>query len=112
MTFGQFIRSRREARGMTVTALAEQIGVSLGYASRIERERENPPPDHLILRLATVLQLPTDELFARAQRLPPDMRPHAGDVIEIYRQQVGGRRPRRKPLVQPDLLEPGDPAAA
>ena len=73
MAFGKYIRREREGRDMTLTELARRVEVSIADLSRIERERENPPPDRLVSALANALGLPTDDLFA-ARRLPPDMR--------------------------------------
>jgi transcriptional regulator with XRE-family HTH domain len=74
MAFGKYIRREREVRDMTLTELARRVEVSIADLSRIERERENPPPDRLVSALASALGLPTDDLFAAARRLPPDMR--------------------------------------
>ena len=68
----------------------ENIG-SIAYLSRIERERENPPPDRLVSALARALGLPADGLFAAAKRLPPDLRARTEDVIAVYRQQTARR---------------------
>ena len=92
MAFGHFIRQTREERDMTLTELARRVEVSIAYLSRIERERENPPADRVVTALARVLELPADDLFAAARRLPPDMRAHTQDVIAAYRQQSAGRR--------------------
>ena len=78
---------------MTLTELARKVEVSIAYLSRIERERENPPPDHLITALAGALGLPLDDLFAVARRLPPDLRARTHDVIGVYRRQAGRRAP-------------------
>lgn len=91
MAFGHYIRRRRERREMTLTELARRVEVSIAYLSRIERERENPPPDHLISALAVALGAPPDELFAAARRLPPDLRARTDRVIAVYRQQAAGR---------------------
>lgn len=74
MAFGKYIRGEREGRDMRLTELARRVEVSIADLSRIERERENPPPDRLVSALASALGLPTDDLFAAARRLPPDMR--------------------------------------
>jgi transcriptional regulator with XRE-family HTH domain len=49
------LRRQREERGMTLTELARRVEISIAYLSRIERERENPPPDYLISALAGAL---------------------------------------------------------
>ena len=45
MAFGHSLRRQREEREMTLTELARRVEISIAYLSRIERERENPPPD-------------------------------------------------------------------
>jgi len=91
VAFGRFIRRVREERAMTLTELARRVEVSIAYLSRIERERENPPPDRLMTALARALGLPVDDVFAAARRLPPDLRARTDDVIAVYRQQAAGR---------------------
>ena len=92
MAFGHYIRRQREERDMTLTELARRLEISIAYLSRIERERENPPPDRLISALACALGLPPDDLFAAARRLPPDLRARTDHVIAVYRKQAAGRR--------------------
>jgi len=91
MAFGKYLRREREGLNMTLTELARRVEVSIAYLSRIERERENPPPDRLVSALARALGLPADDLFAAARRLPPDLRSCTQDVIAVYRQQTAGR---------------------
>jgi HTH-type transcriptional regulator, competence development regulator len=85
MSFGAFIRERRLARGLTLLDVAAEIDVSIPYLSRIERERENPPRDELIQRIAEALDIPPDEAFAAARRLPPDLQGRATEVVAFYR---------------------------
>ncbi|MGB6538630.1 MAG: helix-turn-helix transcriptional regulator [Xanthobacteraceae bacterium] len=92
MAFGHYLRREREQRDITLTELARRVEVSIAYLSRIERERENAPPDHLISALAGALRIRPDDLFAAARRLPPDLRARTQHVIELYRRQTGGRR--------------------
>ena len=88
MAFGHYLRRQREEREMTLTELARRVEISIAYLSRIERERENPPPDHLISALASALSLPLDDLRER----PPDGRPF--ELVEnhnkSHRQDIGG----------------------
>ena len=91
MAFGRYIRRAREQRALTITEVARRLDISIAYLSRIERERENPPPDRLMTALARALDLPVDDVFAAAKRLPPDLRARTDDVIAVYRQQAAGR---------------------
>ena len=94
MAFGKYLRRERDEREMTLTELARRVDISIAYLSRIERERENPPPDHLVWALARALDLPADDLFAAAKRLPPDLRARTEDVIAVYRMQAARRASR------------------
>jgi HTH-type transcriptional regulator, competence development regulator len=85
MRFGAFIRQHRNARGLTLLDVAAEIDVSVPYLSKIERDRENPPRDEIIRRLARVLSIPEDEAFAAASRLPPDLQGRASEVFALYR---------------------------
>ena len=85
MTFGELIRQQREARGLTLLEVAAEVGISIGYLSRIERGRENVPGDELIRRISTKIGLPQDDAFAAARRLPPDLKPRAREMFALYR---------------------------
>lgn len=85
MSFGALIRQRRNERGLTLLDVAAEVELSVPYLSRIERNRENPPRDELIRRLAQVLDIPEDEAFAAARRLPPDLQGRASEVFALYR---------------------------
>jgi transcriptional regulator with XRE-family HTH domain len=52
--FGTLIKRTREQKGLTVRALAEAIGKSPGYVSRIEVQGEIPSVE-LVAELATAL---------------------------------------------------------
>ncbi len=85
MGFGRYIRSKREAEGMQMKELCKRLDISMAYWSRIERDMEYPPKDDLIQRAAEVLNLPLDEAFTQAQRLPPDLRGAMPAVVAAYR---------------------------
>lgn len=85
MSFGALIRQRRNERGLTLLDVAAEVELSVPYLSRIERNRENPPRDELIRRLAQVLDIPEDEAFAAARRLPPDLQGRASELFALYR---------------------------
>lgn len=90
MAFGRYLRRLREEKGVTLTEVARKVEVSIAYLSRIERDRENPPPDRLLMSIARALGVPADDLFGAARRLPPDLRVHTQQVIAVYRRQSAG----------------------
>ena len=84
-SFGSFLRVRRCHLGRTLADVAAAVEISIPYLSRIERDREGPPSDDLIRRLASALDLLEDDAFAAARRLPPDLQGRAAEVFALYR---------------------------
>jgi transcriptional regulator with XRE-family HTH domain len=75
-TFGEWIEQQREHAGLTVGELAERAGVSRVWLQvlrkggrRIEGEWRQPNPKSAALaRVARALNVPVEEMFARAGR--------------------------------------------
>jgi transcriptional regulator with XRE-family HTH domain len=74
--FGEWIEQRRQHAGLTVGELAERAGVSRVWLQvlrkggrRIEREwRPANPKSDALARVARALDVPVEEMFARAGR--------------------------------------------
>ncbi len=78
MTFGQFIRDRRERlretdRRFSVRQVAQRIGVEPAYLSKIEREEVAPPSEEKIRALAQELGEDVDVLLAMAGKVSSDL---------------------------------------
>ena len=85
MTFGQFIRDRRERLRETDTCfsvrqVARRIGVEPAYLSKIEREEVAPPSEEKIRALARELDEDVDLLLAMAGKV-------STDLLEIIRKR-------------------------
>lgn len=89
MSFGALPRTRRNERGIALKDLALGAGLSLPSLSRIERDRENPPGNEIIMKLAEIIGIPADDLFVQAQL--PDQRQRPDPVFVAYRRPGGGR---------------------
>lgn len=63
MTLATNIRSRREARGMSLTALAHLAGVSKGYISQLENAEETRPSADILQRIAETLGTSVEALL-------------------------------------------------
>jgi len=85
MAFGDVVRARRTELAIGLNDMAERLGISPGYWSRVERNLDKPPSDEVVQRTAAILGIPLDRLFVEAQRLPPDMRKDMGQVVLAYR---------------------------
>jgi len=74
-TFGEFIRQRRQEKGLgirEIERLSEGL-IKAPYLSRIEHGRENPPGAELLTKLAEILEVDRDDMFARAGKIPPEL---------------------------------------
>lgn len=71
--FGEVIRELRTAQEIGLRELAQKIGISPAYLSRIERGRELPPKDETIKKLAKFLAADPDVLFRLASSTDPEI---------------------------------------
>ena len=62
---GAFIRTRRELSELTLRQLAALTNISNAYLSQLERGRHQPSM-RVLATIAEALQVPPDELFAKA----------------------------------------------
>ena len=73
-TFGQKIRGYRiENTHLSLRKLAEMVDISPTYLSRIENDKEPPPSEDIIIRIAQVLGVDEDELLGSADKISPDL---------------------------------------
>ena len=69
----ELIKSRRLARNWSLRQLGAKIGVTPAYVADIEAGRRLPSAD-LKARIASALEIPTEDLTAADTRLTPDLR--------------------------------------
>lgn len=63
--FGKNVRRERQSKGLTLEAMADEVGLAYSYLGEIERGRKNPTLD-VVERIAEVLDAdPIDLLRAR-----------------------------------------------
>lgn len=84
--FGPFLRRLRNDRKLSQRDLADRVGVTFPYISKIENGREPPPNADTLLLIANVLNVDPDELLVRAGKAPPDLvRRLASDLALVKR---------------------------
>ncbi|MCY7485421.1 helix-turn-helix domain-containing protein [Paenibacillus alvei] len=64
--FGQFIKKARESKSMSVTSVAEQVGINHSHLSRVESGDRNPPKMPTLVKLAKVLNVPIATMLEKA----------------------------------------------
>jgi len=86
--FGERIRNLRTQRGLTQKVLAERLGVSLSYISKVENERLNVgdyPSEKFVHKLADALEADEDELLLLTERVPLAIRQRIQESPDLFR---------------------------
>jgi repressor LexA len=66
MTFGEYLRSKRKEKKMTIRQLAVYSGISNAYISQIENGERGIPSPEVLKKLAGPLGVPYEELMEKA----------------------------------------------
>lgn len=66
ISFGEFIKSAREKKELTITEVAEAAGISHSHLSRIENGERNPPKSMTLYKLGKILDITYREMLERA----------------------------------------------
>lgn len=61
MTFGEFIKEKRQNKGITLRAFADMIGIAPAYMSDIEKSKRNAPTQEILEKMVKVLELSNEE---------------------------------------------------
>jgi len=64
--FGEYIRSLRRERGLSLRNAGAKAGVSSSYLAQIEHGKRRPPGPDILKRLAPVYDIPVRELMRAA----------------------------------------------
>lgn len=70
--FGEKVRARRIAKGLTLDALAERIGSTKAYVWQLENKRPAKPSGELLLKLAEVLDVSAEFLIDDSNAVPTE----------------------------------------
>ena len=73
-TFGSLIKELRLKKTQySLRKLAEIIGISPAYLSRLESDRDPPPSEEIVIKMAGALGADSDELLSHANKVSPDL---------------------------------------
>ena len=68
--FGDILREKRRAAGLSQRKLAQEAGVDFSYVSKLENGRLPAPAADTVTRFADVIGCPPEELLAAAKKMP------------------------------------------
>ena len=95
MSLGELLRDERTRKGFGLNQLADRIGISPAYLSRVETGKlGNTPSEELRGKLATELGLGHDEVCRLARRIPSDVECYVLDnpgVLKRLRREMNRR---------------------
>ena len=61
MTFGGFVKTRRQSLNITLRAFAERLEIAPSYMSDIEKGKRNAPTQEVLEKMASVLALNAED---------------------------------------------------
>ena len=61
MVFGEYIKKKRQEKGITLRGLADRLGIAPSYMSDIEKGKRNAPNQETLNKMIDVLELTNDE---------------------------------------------------
>lgn len=67
---GDLLRQKRHEKGTTLETVANEVGVSINYISKLEKGENSNPSDEIIVRLAITLGIDEDTLFRYFEKTP------------------------------------------
>ena len=72
--FGKEIKRLRLEKEIKLREMAERVGISPAYMSRIESGRELPPKGERVVKIAEVLGVSVDTLLSLAGKIDPKIK--------------------------------------
>lgn len=88
MKLSTLVRTTRIKLDLNLRDLAETVGVSASFLSRIERGEHVRISSRRLARLAEALKLSVDEVFRCARKLPPDVEKYVLDNLHLVRRSM------------------------
>src|SRR6185437_536682 len=105
-TLGEYIKTSREAAGISQRQLAARVGIHHSYLARLESGENDSPAAEVLQRLADELEVSSVDLFAFIGVKPPDGLPDLAPYLRAkYHMSAGDIRRATTLLRQMGLSE-------
>lgn len=89
MNFGEFLCEKRQAKSLTLRALASMLDISFSYLSDVEKGRAKAFKPEILKKISEVLELnqtETDEMYDLAAESQDEI---PADIIEHFKNNPG-----------------------
>jgi PAS domain S-box-containing protein len=97
LRFGERLRELRRLKGLTQQQLADRVGVSFTYVSKLETGALPPPREKTIVALTKALDGEPDELLALAGKIPHELlRRVDAQTIRLLRSLEDDQKARKR----------------
>jgi transcriptional regulator with XRE-family HTH domain len=73
LSFGELLREKRRAAGLSQRELARRAGLDFSYISKVENGRHPPPAADTVVRICSILGTPADEMLATVGKIPDEV---------------------------------------
>lgn len=92
MTFGEFVKEKRQKVGITLRRFADILGIAPSYASDIEKSKRNAPTADILNKMIEVFELNEEEkskmfdLAAQSKEaVAPDLKEYLceNDIVRV-----------------------------
>lgn len=80
-TLGEYIKTNREAAGLSQRQLAARIGIHHSYLARLESGENDSPAAEVLQRIADELEIRSTDLFAFIGVTPPEGLPELAPYL-------------------------------
>ena len=99
--FGGFVREKRLKKNIRLREFSRMVGISPAYISKMEMGESAPPKEENIKKMATILNVDTDMLLAKANKISADIQAVIVSQPSLYASLLR----RAKPTQIKKLLE-------
>ncbi len=84
-TFGQLLKELRRNKNISQRELADKVGVDFSYISKVENDRLAAPSADTIIKMATILDIPSEILLSYSGKVSDEMKDTMSSSPEAMR---------------------------
>lgn len=105
--FGKQLKELRKIKHITQRELANKIDVDFSYISKIETGALDPPSEELIIKIAKVLGVDSEELILSAKKVPSNFKELIieEDIASLFLREIPNMSLEKKEKIKRIIVE-------